>query len=173
MLKDYNKYKVLKVFLFNPTESFRLRELSRKVNLAPTSLLIYLKMLEKQGLIQVKKKDKIKFYFSQRDSREFKRYQKLSMQYELYESGIIDKIWEDLNPEAIIFYGSYAKGEATETSDIDLFVMCSQKAIDLQEYEKKIGKEVHLMFEIGDKIPNELKNNLTNGIVMAGYFKAF
>ena len=172
MLKDYNKYKVLKVFLYNPTESFRLRELSRKVGIAPLSISNYLWEFEKGGLIKVHTKDKIRFYTAQRDNTLFSRYQKLSIQYELYESGVIDKIWDELHPEFVILYGSYAKGEAIEGSDIDLFIMCKEKNINLQEYEKKLGKRIHLMFKIGDKIPNELKNNLVNGIIMKGYFKA-
>jgi len=171
MFKKNNEYRVLKVFLDNPTERFRLRELSRKINLAPVSVIKYLAELSKEGLIVISKKDKIKFYTAQRDSITFSRYQKISVQYELYKSGVIDKIWEELNPEAIILYGSHAKGEAIENSDIDLFIVCGQKQIDLKEYEKKLGKEIHLMFKLTKNIPDELKNNLANGIVMKGYFK--
>jgi predicted nucleotidyltransferase len=172
MFKDYNKYRVLKIFLYNSTESFRLRELSRKVGLAPLSISNYLREFEKEEVIKSYNKDKIKFYIAQRDSRNFSRYQKLSVQYELYESGIIDGLWDELHPEAIILYGSYAKGEAIDTSDIDIFIICKEKTIALEEYEKKIGKKIHLMFQVGDKISKELKNNLVNGIVMKGYFKA-
>ena len=172
MLKQNNKYKVLKIFLYNSTESFRLRELSRKVGIAPLSLSNYLKQLHKEGLINIYTKDKINFYKAQRDSIRFSRYQKISIQYELYESGVIDKIWDELHPEAIVLYGSYAKGEAIDNSDIDLFVMCKEKSLDLNEYQKKLGKEIHLMFKLDDQIPNELKNNLINGIIMNGYFKA-
>ena len=171
MFKKNNKYKVLKVFLDSPIESFRLRELSRKVKLAPLSVMRYLDVFLEEGLIIIYKKDKIKFYKAQRDSIKFSRYQKISTQYELYNSGVIDKIWEELHPEAIILYGSYAKGEAVENSDIDLFIMCGQKQINLEEYEKKLGKKIHLMFRLTEKIPPELKNNLANGIVMGGYFK--
>lgn len=171
MLSDYNKYKVLKVFLYNPTESFRLRELSRKVNLAPLSVGNYIRELEKEGLIKVHIKDEIKFYTGQRDSLKFSRYQKLSIQYELYECGVIDKIWDELHPQAIILYGSYAKGEAIETSDIDIFIISKEKNINLSEFERKIGKGIHLMFKIDNKISVELKNNLANGITMKGYFR--
>lgn len=172
MLKNYNKYNVLKVFLYNPTESFRLRELSRLVGIAPMSVGNYLAELFEEGLIKTYEKGEIRFYTSQRDSKKFSRYQKLSIQYELYESGIIDEIWDKLNPQTIILYGSYVKGEAIENSDIDLFIMCKEKQIDIEKYEKRLGKKIHLLFKISDKLPSELKNNLVNGIVMAGYFRA-
>jgi len=171
MLKDYNKYKVMKLFLYNSTESFRLRELSRLVGVAPMSVGNYLLELFKEGIIREYKKNSVRFYTAQRDSLKFIRYQKLSIQYELYASGVIDEIWGNLHPEAIILYGSYVKGEATENSDIDLFVMCKEKPFNLEKYEKQLGKKIHLLFKMSNKIPNELKNNLANGIVMAGYFK--
>ena len=92
--------------------------------------------------------------------------------YELEESGLIEFLWQELCPEAIILYGSYAKGESINSSDIDLFIIGKEKKIKISEYEKKLGKEVHLMFNDAKKIPKELKNNLINGIVLRGYFKA-
>ena len=52
MLKKYNKYKILKIFLDSPTESFRLRELSRLSNISPLSVMNYLKEFEKERLIK-------------------------------------------------------------------------------------------------------------------------
>ncbi len=46
MLEKYNKYKLLKIFLFNPIESFRLRELSRLSGISPPSVMAYLKEFE-------------------------------------------------------------------------------------------------------------------------------
>jgi predicted nucleotidyltransferase len=169
MLKNYNNYKVLKVFLFNSTTSFRIRELSRKIKLAPLSIMNYLKEFEKKGLITIYKKESIPFYRAQRDSIEFKRYQKISIQYELYDSGIIDFLWEKMNPEAIILYGGYSKGDAIESSDIDLFLVCPEGKVDISIYEKKIGKEIHLLMNPLKKIPEELKKNLVNGIILNGY----
>lgn len=169
MFKKYNKYNLLRVFLFNSTESFRIRELSRKINLAPQSIMNYLKELEKEGLITIYKKEGIPFYQAQRDSPQFKRYQRISIQYELYSSGLIDFLWEKTNPEAIILYGSYLKGDAIESSDIDLFLVCPQEEIDLSHYEKKIGKQIHLLMNPLKKIPDELKKNLINGIILEGY----
>ncbi|MFH1365000.1 MAG: nucleotidyltransferase domain-containing protein [archaeon] len=169
MFKNYNKYKLLKVFLFNSTERFRIRELSRKIKLAPYSIMNYLKELEKEGLITVYKKESIPFYQAQRDSIDFKRYQKISIQYELYASGIVDFLWEKMNPEAIILYGGYSKGDAIENSDIDLFLICQEEKIDISAYEKKIGKKIHLLMNSLKKIPKELKKNLVNGIILEGY----
>jgi len=172
MLKNYNKYNLLKVFLDNPTESFRLRELSRMSKLAPLSVSNYLKEFEKQDLIKKYVKRDIPYYISQRDNKNFILYKKLSIIYELNESGLVDYLWDTLAPETIILYGSYAKGESIEDSDIDLFIIGKETKLDLEKYEKVLGKNIHLMFNKLKNIPNELKNNLINGTILKGYFKA-
>lgn len=174
MLKKYNRYELLKIFLDSPTESFRLRELSRISKISPLSVMNYLKEFEKKDLIKRYKKRGIPFYTAIRDNEKFVLYKKISIIYELNESGLIAFLWEKLSPEAIILYGSYAKGEAIENSDLDFFVIGKEKDIKINEFEKKLNKKVHLMFEADvEKIPKELKNNLINGIVLKGYFKVF
>ncbi len=171
MLQNYNKYKVLRTFLENPTESFRLRELSRLTKISPPSIMNYLNKFAGQGLIRKYEKRGVPFYQALRDNEEFILYKKIGIIYELHNSGLIDFLWQELSPEAIILYGSYAKGESIENSDIDIFIIGEEKKINIKKFEKILGKEIHLMFDEIKKIPKELKNNLANGIVLKGYFK--
>jgi predicted nucleotidyltransferase len=174
MFKKNNKYRILKIFLFSPTDAFRLRELSRLSRISPLSVTNYLKEFEKEGLIKRFKKRDIPFYQAERDNEKFILFQKLSIIYELNESGLIEDLWNKNYPEAIILFGSFAKGEAVENSDVDIFIIGKEKKIDLAEFEKKLNKNIHLMFNSNiKKIPKELKNNLVNGIVLKGYLKIF
>jgi len=171
MLEKYNRYKLLKVFMDNPTESFRLRELSRLSKISPPSVMIYLKEFEKEKLIEKQEKRKIPFYKANRDNEDFKQYKKLSIIYEIHKSGLIEYLWEKLAPETIVLYGSFAKGESIENSDLDIFFIGKDKEINIDEYEKKLGYEVHLM---GDELKNtskEFRNNLANGMILKGYLK--
>ena len=171
MLENYNKYKLLKIFLDNPTESFRLRELSRMSKISPPSVMNYLKEFEKQELIKKYKKRGIPFYQAERDNEDFKHYKKLSILFELHNSGLIDYLWDKLAPDAVILYGSHVRGEDVENSDIDIFIIGKEKDVNIKKFEKELGREIHLMFNEVEKIPNELKNNLVNGIVLKGYLK--
>jgi len=171
MFKKNNKYKLLKVFLDQPLEEFRLRELGRESKISPGSVLNYLRGFEKERLINKYEKRGIPFYKAERDSEKFVLYKKLSIIYELEESGLIEYLWQELCPEAIILYGSYAKGESIGSSDIDIFVIGKEKKMDIYKFEESLGKEVHLMFDDVKNIPKELKNNLINGVVLRGYFK--
>lgn len=174
MLQKYNKYKLLKVFLDSPTDSFRLRELSRISKISPPSVMNYLKDFEEAGLIKRYQKREIPLYKAIRDNEKFILYKKISIIYELDESGLIEFLWEKIFPEAIILYGSHAKGESTEDSDLDIFIVGKEKNIKLDKFETKLNKKIHIMFETDiKKISKELKNNLINGIVVKGYFKIF
>lgn len=175
MLQNYNRYKLLKVFLYSATESFRLRELSRLSKISPLSVTNYLKEFEREKLITKYEKRDIPFYQANRDDENFKLYMKLSVIYELNTSGLVDFLWDKLAPEAIILFGSHAKGEAIESSDIDMFILgTKEKEPDIKEYKKRLGKEVHLLIEDRkENMSDEFKNNLINGIILKGYLKLF
>ena len=177
MLSNYNKFRVLKVFLDNPLEEFGLRETSRKAGISPASVLNYLRALEKEEFIKKIKKKINPAYIAQRDNENFKFYKKLSILEELHSSGIIDELWQKIAPEAIILYGSYAKGEAVDNSDIDLFAISKNAKKTILDYklDKKyariIGKEIHIIIDNVKNIPDKLMNNLINGIILKGYLK--
>jgi len=174
MFKEYSKYRVLRVFLDSPTIEFGLREISRLAKLAPVSIMRYLRDFEKGGIIKKFGRKDRPVYQAERDNENFILYKKLSILYELHSSLLVEELWQKLGPRALILYGSHAKGEATEDSDIDIFVIGKNKEIDLDMFEKSFNKEIHLMFNSDIKnIPKELKNNLINGIVLKGYFKVF
>lgn len=174
MLEKYNRYKVLKLFLDSPTENFRLREIARLVKISPPSVIIYLKEFEKEGLVNKQTKRDIPFYSAIRDNPQFILNKKISIIFELNKSGLIDYLWDNLSPESIVLYGSFAKGEAVENSDIDLYLESKEKAIDLTKFEKILNKKIHLLFKKPLKeLSNELKNNIINGIILKGYLKVF
>lgn len=174
MLLKYNRYKLLKLFLDSPTDSFRLREIARLTKISPPSVMNYLKEFEKDGLIKKQIKRKIPFYSAIRDNSDFVLYKKISMLFELNKGGLVSYLWDKLSPQAIVLYGSFAKGESIEDSDIDLFILGKDKHIELVNFEKKLNKKIHLMFkEFLKEVPNELKNNILNGIILKGYLKVF
>jgi|SRR3989344_330025 len=174
MLDKYNRYKLLKLFLDSPTESFRLREIARLTKISPPSVMNYLKEFENEGLIKKQIKRDIPFYTAIRDNSNFVLYKKISIIFELNNSGLIDYLWDKLSPQGIILYGSSAKGESIENSDADLFILGREGKIDIADFEKRLGRKIHLLFKDSlKKIPNELKNNILNGIILKGYIKVF
>lgn len=171
MFTKNNTYKVLKVFLYNPLKEFGLRQIARASKISPASAIKYLKQFEKENLIYVNKSETGPKYIANRDFEKFKFYQKISLQYELEKSGIIKYLWEKTSPQAIILFGSYSKGEATNESDIDIFLVGKKTDYNISDFEKNLPAEIQIFQEELKNIPKELKNNLINGIILKGYLK--
>ena len=169
LLQDYSLFKVLNVFFDDPIKDFQLREISRIIKLHHKSVLIYIKQLLKLGLIKVNTKTLYKSYNANTDNPMFQRYKKTINQIKLYESGLIDHLYEKSMPSCIIMFGGYAKGTDIKESDIDLFIEAKEDKVDTAKFEEKLGRKIHLVFEKDIKeLSKELKNNIINGVVLSG-----
>lgn len=179
MLQKYNKWKVLKVFIEDPLpkdSGFQLREISRKVSLATTSVKLYLNEMVDEGLI-IKTKHRLFTYPVYRanfDSLDFRLLKKIDTIISLKESGLIEYLENQCMPDVIILFGSASKGEDIMESDIDIFLVSREKKLDLLDFETELKRNISLLFsEDFDKLSNELKNNIINGVILKGYLKVF
>src|SRR3990167_2231453 len=139
MLQKDNGSKVLRMFFEDPLPKgigFQLREISRKVGVAPPSVKKYLNELEKEKLV-IKTKHRIHgypVYYANRDNEEFKFLKRINNIVEIKESGLIDYLSDNCMPDVIILFGSAAKGEDLKESDIDLFVLSDKEKINLLQF---------------------------------------
>ncbi|MBU0471109.1 MAG: nucleotidyltransferase domain-containing protein [Nanoarchaeota archaeon] len=177
MLKKDNIYKVLEIFFDDPLPEgigFQLREIGRKIKLAPKSVKLYLKELEKEKLI-IKKEHRIHkypVYYANRDNNYFKFLKRLNIIRRIKESGLLDYLDEKCMPDVIILFGSASKGEDVKGSDIDFYLQCDEKKLDLSKYEKELDRKLNLFFEKNfDKLSEELKTNIINGGIIKGYLR--
>jgi len=177
MLKKDNRYKLLEVFFEDPVPSgigFQLREISRKIKLAPKSVKIYLDELEKEGLI-IRKKHRIHgypVYYANRDNDYFKFLKRIDILRSIKETGLIDYLDENCSPEVIVLFGSASKGEDVKDSDIDLFIQSKEKKLELGKFEKLLKRKVNVFFEENfDRLSKELKLNIVNGDKLKGYLR--
>ncbi len=179
MLQNYNKYKVLKIFFDDPLPKgapYQLREISRKIDLAPTSVKIYLGELTKEGFIlkSQHRVNKYPVYSANRTNKKFKFYKKVDMIISIGESGLSDYLDEKCMPDVIILFGSASKGEDLLDSDVDLFLLCKERKLELGKYEKEIKRKINIFFSTDfNKLSQELKNNILNGVILKGYIKVF
>ncbi len=172
-----NKYKVLSTFFddLNPEGGLRLREISKKIKLAPASVKNYLKQLEKEKLI-VSKKHRYLTYntYYPNINKEFKFIKTKHTLTKIKEIGLEGYIYKTCLPETIILFGSASIGEDSADSDIDLFVLSPKKDLKLKTFEKRINRKINIYFQKSfDKLSTELKNNIVNGIILRGYLNAF
>jgi predicted nucleotidyltransferase len=179
MLQKYNKWKVLKVFFENPNPEgagFQLREIGRITNLATTSVKRYLNELVNEELI-ISSRHRIHaypVYWANTDSEKFRFLKKIDTIMTLKDSGLIESLESKCMPDVIILFGSASRGEDTIESDIDLYLLCKERKMNLQDFEEKIKRKISLFFsEDFGELSNELKNNIINGIILKGYLKVF
>src|SRR3989344_31051 len=151
MLQKDNRHKILGIFFDDPLPEgigFQLREISRKTKIATPSVKNYLNELEKEGLI-FKTKHRIHgypVYYANRDGENFKFLKKLDNILRLRESGLLDYLSDYSMPEAIILFGSAARGEDIKDSDIDLFVLSKEERLNLNKFEKILGRRINIFF---------------------------
>ena len=172
MIQKCSIWKVFAEFANNPTKSYQIRELSRIIKLAPTSIMLYAKELKEYNLI---KREKIGVYYAYKanfDDEDFRFYKKILNLMNLRQSGVIKELDAATTPDAVVLFGSYAKGEDIESSDIDIFLLAKEKRIDLNKYEKKLNRKIQLFFfENLNKLPKELQNNILNGTILSGFLR--
>lgn len=182
MLQKYNKWKILKVFFDDPNPNgagFQLREISRKADLAPTSVKNYLNELCKDegygAPLVISSKHRIHgypVYWANRASEVFRFLKKIDMIISIEESGLLNYLYEQCMPDVIILFGSASKGEDVKGSDIDLYLQCDEKKLELSKYEKELKRKINLFFEKNfDKLSEELKKNIINGDKLKGYLR--
>ncbi len=172
MFEKKNNELIRGFFFENPTKIFSVRELARKLKISPSNVHLIIHGLAKEGLISRKKKGNLSELQAKREEIFIwrKRVHNLG---QIYSSGLKNFLEKEyIHPEAIVLFGSYSRGEDTETSDIDLAVVTTKKlSLNLTFYEKKLKRKMSIHEITLETISEEFLNNLTNGIIISGYLK--
>ncbi len=174
MLTEDNKIRILKLFFEGPNERLHLREVARRVGLSATGAMKILRALEKESLLEKERAAVTVVYRGNYDNEKFIALKRALNLYSLNSSGLVSELIDFFKiPECIVIFGSYAKGEDTRESDIDIAVMTSMKEYpQLDVYEGDLKRKINL--HLIDNIKNEEKdfiNTLANGIVIYGYLE--
>ncbi len=174
MIKKNIKEKIKEYFFLNPTSKLRVRQIEKTLKLPLPSVIRYCKELMNERILTTNKTGNIIFYTANRTNEEFLLEKKLFNIRQVYKSGLIDYLKKKLSNPIIVLFGSYAKGEDIETSDIDLYIETpSKKEINVEKFEKILKREIQIfkhkdIHEIKNK---ELADNIINGIVLNGFIE--
>lgn len=172
MITKNNTLKVMEWFFKYPEKQFHLRELERLTKLSMPGVKKIVEKLEKEYLLKSEKKKIVKNFYAARNEK-FVHLKRAYNLYSMFTSGLLDLLKNKYQePESIILFGSYGKGEDISKSDIDIAIITSKhKEIDFSTFEKKLERKIKI-YEIKlDKAEKEFLNTLANGIVLYGYLK--
>ena len=174
MVQPSNREKILRLFFDFPNKPFQIRQASRLSQIAFPSARNYLLLLEKEGLLKKVSGPIFSYFIANRESCLFKRLKTNDLLLRIEESGLIRKQLKREHPDCIVLFGSAARGEDTEKSDLDIFVQMKRKKFVLNDFEEVLKRNINLLFEPDlSKLSPELKNSLANGIVLDGNFAPF
>ncbi len=163
---------MLRLFLIKAGEWLNQRTIATLLQVSPPAVAKALPLLEREEMILVKRDKKMNLNLVSLNRNlqsvlQYKRSENLKL---LYELGLVLFLEDSFPGSTIILFGSYARGEDTTKSDMDIAVVgAKQKKIDLSKYEKIFEREIRLQFYTSLKeIHKELRENICNGIVLVG-----
>ena len=170
MVQKCSYLNVLEIFFKEPTKIHFIREISRKISLAPTSVRNYIQEMENKRLIIKKEAEPFNGFIANRENEDFIS---LKQVYNLYSLVDLKKaIIQKIGPRTLILFGSYQRGEDIENSDVDILIVSKIKnGISLERYEKNLLRKIHITFvkDIND-LDENLISNIKNGWVLYGRF---
>jgi len=162
--------KVSEIFFIEPTTTHFIKEISRKINLAPTSVRNHIKDLLAKNLIKKKKAKPFNGLVANRENEDFIFYKRVYNLYSLKQltDFLISTFW----PKLIVVFGSYTKGEDIEKSDIDILIISkTKKEINLERFEKNLKRKINLLIvEKLEKLDKNIIKKIYNGTVLYGGF---
>ena len=161
------------LFYENPTKNYHIREISRITKIPKSTVAKKIKQLIQENIIK-EQKDVFKSYKSRDPEINYRRKKMLHAINKIHTTKVIEHIQQQTNAKCIIIFGSTTTGEYTKESDIDIFINAEEQKINLKKYEEQLNKKIQLFFAKDiKKIPENMKNNIANGIILSGYAKFF
>ncbi len=146
------------------------REIAIALGVSPTAVANSVRNLKIKNLVKIEVVKTINFTSLNRENPKAIFLKKVENQKQLYISGLQDFLEEQLAGATIILFGSYAKGEDTINSDIDIAVIGrKEKSINTKFYEKTLKRHININFyDFWKDIHKHLRNNILNGVVLCG-----
>lgn len=152
---------VLRLFLLSPEERFYVREVAARTDQPRRAVQRELRKLEGIGLLHHTVDGNRKYYQVNRDCPIFPELKSIFLK----TAGLGDVLRESVGEagekiDVAFVYGSYARGEETLASDVDLFVVGSIGSRELSELlagvQRQLGREVNAVVmgpeELRDKV---------------------
>jgi len=160
-----NAYRIIELFMLKDKE-YSLRGIGRALGVSHATAIKYIKEIEKLGL--VRKKESI--YPTYIGTDKLRYYKQEHMVFSLRE--LTSYLKTKTLASSIVLFGSCARGDYNQDSDVDIFVESEEVSLELKVFEKKIGRKINVLFEpkIND-LSQELKNNILNGQVLYGFIR--
>lgn len=163
---------ILRLLFIKAGMTINARGIARILEVSQPAVSKALPLLEKEGFIKVEKDKEskrlsIELNRDKHDTIWLKRADNLK---QIYDSGLVQFLYDNFPGAVVILFGSYAFGEDTIKSDIDLAIIgAKEKALDLNKFQKMLERAITINYYSSfKKIEEHLLNNILNGITLKG-----
>lgn len=158
----FNKSSLRILQLLKKEEGLYIREIAEKLSISPFTVHNAVKLFKNFGFVREIEVKNRKAIYLKRNNPLLKKIFSLVNIYDL----ITNKNFQKLRKKGIVgVYGSFASGEDTKDSDIDLWIYPKKKisSIELREITREIerdfGTEVKLLILTDSKIKDLMEND--------------
>ena len=169
--------KIAELLFDKPNITFHIRGLAKAAGVSTTAVVRAVEELQKHEIIIVEKTAVTTNVKANVESEAYRFYKKIINLYRLERYKITSTLKEIYRAKAMVLFGSFAKGEDVEESDVDILVLTNHKDTrDISDYlaecEKRLNRRINLqVLSSLEKSSPEFKNAIANGIVLHGYVK--
>jgi len=165
--------KVLELFFNEPTREWHFEEIIKDAKIARSKAFGWLRVFEKDKLIQrIKKQGKMPYYIANLDSNNYRNRKIIFARTLLYETGFLDHLQKLDNVNAVILFGSFVRSDWYRNSDIDLFIFGDPNYLKIAPYELKLGHDIQVFIcknsEELEKYGTGLIKNIIKGDLIKG-----
>lgn len=170
-----NHLKILSLFSSGYNKSLYIREVNRMLKISPRTAQIILNDLENKGILESITRGKIKTYVL-RKSQTSKYYLTLAEIYKTTlfteNNPLIKEVIETILPLMSgigLIFGSYAKGEQKEGSDLDVFLVGHTDNQKIRAISKAYGIDINLITYPFEKYKSAIEKDIFLSEVMQNH----
>ena len=129
---------------FNSSRYWHFDELLERTMISRSQLSQWLKKFVAEGVVKrVKARRKMPYYVQNFKSPDFHQRKRLFTLKLFYEAGFLSHL-QECDAETVIIFGSFARTDWHDKSDIDLFVLGKADNLNIGLYEKKLKRDIQL-----------------------------
>ena len=138
---------ILSKLVMNPNRSLYIRQLSKELGLTFSVVYKEIEKLKNLGLVTEERRGRIRLFTINRNSVIYDELRRLLLKTTALGQQLRSSLPELEKAKYVLIYGSVARGEELETSDVDLLIIgdiAEENLIaGIRKVEKEIGREIN------------------------------
>jgi predicted nucleotidyltransferase len=158
-------FEIMEPFFYSGLNRVQAGNIIRKTGYDFKTVKKYLNDLAKLDLITEKNDLSLPTYEANYRNKYFLALKREKIVDDIFLSGLPKYLNKELGETACILFGSCARGDYYEDSDIDIFVQSENLRLDTAKFEKKLKRKINLLFE---KRWQDLTDGLKTGLLNDG-----